>query len=213
MSSLKKYVRPFLVLGLFLGLAINFRSFIMINIIEPIAIMLWASWRIISSVNQNIYWIILIIFCSILMVRLIPVGNDDSSNFGNNFKYSSQSRVEYWQSLISNALMGKDEFEYLRDNLKKLLISLIALEERSKQTNAEDADSLSQIPLPIAIHDFIFPPKGKYKNFSKDYRVQLLFLIPRWFRKWAGKFIRPGNTGIDETLKWMESTMEINRDK
>jgi len=213
MDNLKIYLRPFLVLGLFLGLAISFRSFLMINIIEPIAVLLWAFWRIICSVNQNNYWIILIIFCLILVFRLVPDGNRNFSRSAYKYKYRAQSRVEHWQSLLTNAMMEKHGIESLRSNLKELLISMIDEEERSNPMSSEKAALLGQLPLPVSVQDLLFPPKRKHKIISGDFRFRPLFLTPKWFRGWARKFIQPDNTSIDEVLEWMESTMEINHDK
>lgn len=213
MSNLKKYLRPFLVLSLFLGLTIGFRSFLMINIIEPIAAMFWAFWRIISSVNQNIYWVILIIFCAILVIRLVPAGNNNTTNSAYNYKHSSQSRVEYWQSLLTSATMEKDGIERLRSNLKELLQRIIDEEEQSNPTSSEKIALLGKTPLPISVQNFLFPPKQKLKTFFGGLQFQPLFSTPRWFRRWATKFIQPDNASIDEVLKWMESTMEISHDK
>lgn len=196
-----------------MGLAISFRSFLMINIIEPIAILLWAFWRIITSVNQNIYWAILVIFCSALMIYLVPAGDSNSLSPAYNYMQRSQGRVEYWQSLFTNALMEKDGVGNLHSNLKELLISIIDQEERSSPMNSERLISLGQAPLPISVHSFLFPPKGKHEMFSGDYQIQLLFLTPKRFRVWVRKFIQPNNTSIDEVLKWMETTMEISHDK
>lgn len=213
MGGLKKYLRPFLVLGLFLSLVIRFQSFIMINIIEPITIMLWAFWRIISSVNQNIYWIILIICCSILVIRLFPAENSNILNPTYNYKHRSQSRVEYWQSLLINAMMDKDGIEYLRFNLKELLLCMIDQEQQSNPTSSEKVALLGKAALPISVQGFLFPSKQKHKFFFGSVRLQHLFSTPRWFRRWTRKSIQPDNTSIDEALKWMESTMEISHDK
>ena len=213
MNNLKKYLPPLLVLSFFLGSAIGFHSLIMTNIIEPIAVLLWAFWRIVSSVNQNNYWMILIVCCSILALRLVSAGNRNHPNSAYNYKHRVQSRVEYWQSLLTNAMMERQGVEHLRSNLKELLISMVEQEEHSNPGNSEEFVSKGQTPLPISAHDFLFPPKRKYKMFSGGYPLQLLFLTPGWFQRRAGKFIQPDNTPIDEVLKWMESAMEINHDK
>ena len=212
MSSLKIYLRPFLKLGLLLGLIIGFRSFLMINIIEPIATMLWIFWRIFYSVNQNIYWAFLIIFCIILVIRLVPAGNGSSPKSAYSHKHGSQSRVEYWQSLFTDAMMEKHGVEYLRSNLKELLLRIIDKEGQSNLTSSEKIALLREVPLPISVQDFLLPPKQKHKIFSGGLQLHPLFSTPRWFRKWVSKFTQPDNTLIEEVLKWMESTMEISHD-
>jgi hypothetical protein len=210
MNNLKKYLPPLLVLGFLLGFAVGFRSFIMLNIIEPIATIIWASWQMISSVNQNIHWTVLIICCAILAIRIVPVGNSGSSNSAYSYRHRLQSRVEYWQSLLTNAMMEKREVEYLRSNLEELLLSM---DERQERRNSGEIALKGQTPLPASARDFLFPPKQKLKVPSGSYQSQLLLLTPGWFRRWVGKFIRPDNTSVDEVLKWMETTLEIKHDK
>ena len=212
-NLIKKYLRPFLVLCLFLALVLWFRSFLMMNIIEPIAILLWAFWRIITSVNQNIYWMVLIVICLILVIRLVPSGDDNSPSPAYNYVYKSLNRVEHWRILIKDAILGKEETEYLRDSLKKLFISVIAQAERSDPTDLEEIIATEKIPLPIAAHRFLFPPKGMGGMFSTSRRLNIMFLTPRWFRRWAGKFIQQDTTSIDKILEWMESEMEISYDR
>lgn len=200
-----------LVLGLFLGFAIIFRTFLIANIFEPITVLVWAAWRSVSSVHQNIYWIILVLICSIPVIRLIPFRRNTSVSAYRD-GYSPINRVEDWLTLMKNASLGMAETEYLRDNLKRLLISVQQLERfpamKLDQIAVQEAASLS-----LAVHRFLFPTKEKDKMPSNDFRLQLLFLTPKWFRRWAGKVFQIDNSAIEETLIWMESRMEINNDQ
>jgi hypothetical protein len=110
-------------------------------------------------------------------------------------------------------MMEKEGVEYLRSNLKELLLAMIDQEEQSNPINSERIVSLGKASLPISAQDFLFPPKQKSKIFSGGLQLQSLISTPRWFRRWVRKSIQPDNTSIDEVLKWMESTMEISHDK
>lgn len=205
MKHLQNSWRSFLILSLFLGFAITFRAYLITNIFEPIAMLFWAAWRIVSSVHQNAYWIILIVICAIPVIRLIPFGQDmPSSAYGDD--YSSINRVEDWLMLVKNAPLGVDETEYLRNRLKRLLRSTQQL-ERFPSAKPDETS------LPLTLRRFLFPTKDKHNKSPGDYRLQLLFLTPKWFRRWAGKKLQINNTEIDETLTWMESLMEINHDQ
>src|SRR5512146_1253383 len=127
MKYLQNSWRPFLVLSLFLGSVIVFRAFLIVNVFEPVSMLFWAAWRILSSVHQNIYWIILVLICSIPVIRLIPFRRYTS---GSAYReaYSPIDRVEDWLRLMKNAPLGMAETEYLRDGLKRLLISVQQLE-------------------------------------------------------------------------------------
>ncbi len=211
MKYLQNNWRPVLVLSLFLGFAIIFRTFLMVNIFEPIAMLFWAAWRVVSSVDQNTYWIIVILICSIPVIRLIPF-RPNTSDSAYRDVYSPVSRVEDWLRLVKNAPLGVDETECLRDRLKRLLLSVQGF-ERFSSINLEQIAAQEVTALPLAVRRFLFPAKEKHKMLSEDFRLRLLFLTPKWFRRWAGKRFQINHTDIEETLAWMESQMEISNDQ
>ena len=210
MDRLKKYMPPLLILILFVSLVVSFRSFLMINIIEPIALMCWAVWRIVSSVDQNALWIILIVFCSILFIYLFLSGKDNITSSAYHDTYNSLNRVDYWRTQIKNAALGKKENDELRDNLKELLITVIVREERSDSTDLEEIVEKGQVSLSLAAHQFLFSPKGKREIFSITHQLKAILLAPRWLRKWTMKLIRQDNTSIDEIIRLMEAELEIS---
>ncbi len=171
----------------------------------------WVAWRIMSSVHQNIYWITLILICSIPVIRLIPFRRN-TPGLAYSDEYSPVNRVEDWLMLLKNAPLGMDETEYLRNRLKRLLISTQQL-ERFPSVKLDEIVVPEGTSLPLAVRRFLFPTKDKHKKFPGDYRLQLLFLTPKWFRRWAGKFFRIDYPAIEETLTWMESLMEISNDQ
>ena len=213
MGSFKKFIVPFLILFIFLTLVFNFRSFLLTNIVEPIALLSWAAWRIVSSVDQNIYWIFLIVFCSILIIFLGLSRNDISPKSAFNDIYLSLNRVEHWQALIKDAALGKKESECLRDGMKKLLMTVIAQTSRSNSTEIEESIANEEVSLPLGAHRRLFPPRGKHEMFSRSHQLNIIPLVPIWLRKWAGKFIHQDNTWIDEILRWMETELEIHYEK
>jgi len=193
------------------GLAINFRTYLVTNVFEPIAILLWASWRIVISVDQNIYWMILILFSSILMIRIAPFRRKTPGKVYSEDR-SPVNRVEDWLRLMKNASLGMDQTEYLRDSLKRLLLSIQQV-ERFHSMNLDEAVKTEVPLLPPAVEHFLFSSKRKRTMFFGDYRMRLFFLTPKWFRRWAGTALQIDNTAIEETLSWMESVMEISNDQ
>lgn len=211
MKHLRNNWRAFILLSLFLGLALFFRTFLIMNVFEPIAVLFWAAWRIVSSVHQNIYWTILIVICLILMIRVIPFRKNASGPaYGD--EHPLPNRVEDWLRLMKNASLGMDETDYLRDSLKRLLISIDQLDGFHTMKPDETA-MLEAGLLPETVHRFLFPAKGIRNMFSGDHRLQVLSLTPKWFRRWASKVFQIDNPAIEETLAWMESLMEINNDQ
>lgn len=200
MKYLQNNWQPLLVISVFLGLIIYFQSFLTTNIFEPIAVLFWALWRMICSVHQNYYWTILILVCSILLIRSIPF-RGNSASLAYREEQCPPSRVEDWQRQLKNASDGTSQTEYLRDSLKDLLNS-IYLVEQSHTMKVEEA------VLPETVRCFLFPAKKKHSD-----RLQILLFMPKWFRRSVSKVFQTDNTGIEETLAWMESTMEISNDQ
>lgn len=212
MDRFKKYILPFLALGSMVSLPVVFRSFFMTNLVEPVAYLLWAIWGIVRSVNQNVYWVILIIVCLLLMIRLIPPDTSNTPSRAYTSKYSRPNPVEYWQTIIQNAINGRNEAEPLRDGLKKLLEGVIAQVERSDPRSPDEIPGIGKVPLSPAAQRFLFSSKGQSGMFSENRRFDILYFAPKWFRRWAGKFIQQDMILIDEILERMETEMEISHD-
>lgn len=212
MDGLKKYALPLLALVLLAGLAVGFRSFFLRNLIEPVAFLFWAAWRIVASVNQNIYWMVLLVICAILLLRLVPAGEDGAPRPAYNYRYESPNRVEYWQRLIEDARLGKDEMEQLRDSLKKLSKSVSAQGSQPEPSALEEIWETGNSPWSSRARRFLFPSKEQVGLLSIGRGFGFPSFIPRRLRRWAGKFIPQDTAPMDEILEWMENEMEISHE-
>ncbi len=205
MNRYQKYLLPVLVLSLLVALALVFRSFFITNIITPIAVLFWAVWRVILSVDQNIYWAILITGCAVLAVRLISFGDRQSSNPAYNYQYPSPNRVAYWQTLINDLSYGKDQAEELQTNLRKLFLTAIEETKRS-EADLEEVLATSQMQLSVRAKRFLNPEK-------QTGRPLLLGFIIEWLNRLTGRSARENTAAINELLEWMESEMELRNDQ
>ena len=213
MDRFKDDFLPILILFLLVSLVIIFRSFLMAYIIEPVVLLCWVVWRILSGVDQNIYWIVLIVFCSILFIRLIPFGTDKSPHSAYDYTYNPLNRVEYWRTLIIDADLGKNESEYLQDSMKELLITVTTQVERSDPTDSEEMIVKGSASLPLAAQEYLFPSRRKHGRFSIHHQRNIKFLVPTWLRRWTRKFMHQDHSLVDEILRWMETELEINYEK
>lgn len=210
MDSRKRYVLPLLVLISIAGIAIGFRSFIMANIIEPIAVLCWALWRIIASVNQSIYWLLLIVICLVLVFRLVPVENDNRPNPTYTYRYKSPNRVQYWQTLIHESILGREEGERLRVNLENLFTSVNAKSGRSGSKDSDEVMAKGQRQLSLRATRLLFPQKRSAGTFFQDHRLDIRSFIPKRLQMYAGKFVPQDTTAIAEILEYMETEMEMS---
>lgn len=212
MDSHKRYTLPLIVLISLAGIAVGFRSFFMANIIEPIAVLFWAFWRIIISVNQNIYWMILIIICLMFVLRLVPIEKDNQPNPAYTYKYRSPNRVEYWQALINESMLGREEGERLRVNLENLLTSVNAKSGRTGSKDSDEVIAKGQRQLSLRAMRLLFPQKRRDRAFFPDHRLDIKSLIPKRLQGWAEKFVPQDTTSIAEILEYMETEMEMSHD-
>lgn len=213
MDKLKRFVFLILVLSAFAGTTVGFRVFFMTKIIEPIAVLFWTAWRIIISVNQNIYWMILIVICSFLMFHLLPVRRENSSSPAYTYRYKSPNQVEYWQTLMEESILGKEEGERLRINLENLFKSINAKPGRNVSSDLEENAANGQIPLPLRMKRCLFPSKQSDSVYFQNHHFGIMSIIPKRLRRWAGKFISQDATAIDEILEYMETEMEMSHDR
>jgi len=213
MNKFVKYLPILLLLSLFLGIVLGFPTFVTIYIVEPVAVLLWAAWRIVASVDQNVYWALLIVLCSMLMIRVFSSGNSSPPSPEHPHKRESATRVERWQALFTEAARTDDSSAALRDNLGNLLVSIIGQVEQHAPANVEEALCWRQVPLPPAARRYLLTTGPRSKWWHHDYRSYVLSRMPGWFRRWAGQPDIPDSARIHELLGWMESVMEIRHDR
>lgn len=212
MNKFKKSIPTFLIFILLVFSIVFFRSFLMVYIIKPIALLCWAIWRIIASVNQNIYWVILIALCIIFIVRMIPFEDGKPSKPSYVYSYKPPTRAEYWRNLIIDSVLGKNENEKLRKNMKELLIKVISQIEGINAMKAEKLVEKRIIHLSPSAYKYFFLSNKKGLRFQEN-KLNNIYLLPRWLRKFGRKFIHQNNSMIDEILDYMETELEINDGK
>jgi hypothetical protein len=209
MNIFKKYLIVLLVLGLLMSGLESVRSFFMANVIQPIALVVWIVWRVIASVDQIVYWILLILACFIFVMRLIPTTGDDKLKAAYNYAYRSGNRVEYWKSLMTDAAPGKEDSVILHDSLKKLLVSAMQDTKESAPFDLEKAVTSKEIRLSLEAQHFLFPPQRSRRKPSSQWNG----LLSAWLRRKIGRNENQDTKAIEEILGWIESEMEINNDR
>ncbi len=211
MKAFREKPLPFLIPLLFLALIIGFRSFFMSYIINPIVLGFWMVWRTLSSLDQAIYWTALIIFCVLLFLRLIFYRQDKRPNLAYSYSYRAPNWVDYWRTLIDDALIGEYESEPLRESLSEVVIKIITQVEKPENMSTDEFIKEGTMSLPPAVQEYLFPQSGEHKTFLSQLRNKLFTSRWVWWRK--RKYIHEQNALMDEILKWMEAELEINNGK
>ena len=134
MKKLAKYGLIPVALGLVLGTALLFPAVLLKGIIEPIAAVLWAAWRVVTSVQQGVYWGALIVGYVILIIRFLPRENSDPASPAYRHRNEPRTQVERWQALLKGTGVGADESVNLRESLMNLVASTIGQERKGGTT-------------------------------------------------------------------------------
>lgn len=196
----RAWLGPALILAATAAMIIFLRSFLVRLILEPIAWLLWAGWRLAASVDRGVCWALLVLVCAAVVIRLASAGfgshDDDQDMHGSD--PDARSRIDHWQAVAARARLGKEGRAALRTSLGLLAASVAEATRRrpphhlSMEVPTSTAESLlsSQIPRrpvtpPVtALLNWLFPGRGR----------------------------RADSRATEELLDWMESAMEITHE-
>jgi hypothetical protein len=213
MSPLKRYLLPLLILLIIASFIIGFRSFLMTNIIEPVALLFWAIWRLVSSVDQNTYWMFLILLCMFLVIYLVASGRRRAPGSAYHEINNSLNRIEYWKKLIKDSSLGSRDREYLQSNLRNLFNAASTQADRLDLYGSSDIPIQEMDSLSPSAHRFLFPPKEKQRGISRNQQLDIISFTPKWLRRLIRRIFYKDNSLIDEILQNLENKLEMNNEK
>jgi hypothetical protein len=193
----------------------SFWPFILKNIIEPISLVTWLLLRIfVLSIDQKYYWGAIIFVVVIFLFRLLP--QDQTVVQPEDFLDSNASikNIGYWRTLFTLTKYDSHDLETLKRELTHLLLSLYASKQRTSTSFIlYDALQKGELPLPEHIHTFLFPDEPKKSGWSLNKFMQSVRKAPqKWMRRWTGQETAEYYRMIDETLSFMETSMEMKND-
>ena len=203
-----------ILLGLSLLLGILFHSFILDNIIKPVALVFWVFRRILLSVDQKIYWGLLIFSAmAVVFFRLTRSFSTEESSPppGSN---ATLMEIDSWRTSIYLTGEEIEKFNTLKQELGWTLVSLYALHQPGKaQWEIYEAIKQQQIPLPLPIYDFLFPgePSGGKRSFRQI--LQIIWGAPgKWARRSTGRDLAEYYQSIESVITYIESLKETKHD-
>lgn len=212
MDRIKRLTLLLLFLFFSFSLVVIFRSFLMFYIIEPIALVFWVFWRIVWSIDQNIYWSVLVVIYTILFIRMIPYWKDTYHISAYDYTEESINRVEYWKTVIEDDGLGMKKSDQLNDSINELLMSVINEEKQYESKDLETMIAGRKMSFPPQASSYLYPSKDKHRLYPTNHRRSIISLMPRWIRSRVRKYIHQDYSSVDEILTWMENELEINND-
>jgi hypothetical protein len=200
----------FVVLILLIG--IFFWPFILNNIITPTAAVVWLLLRIfILSIDQIYYWGASIIIVLVFLIRLLSL--EQATVSAGDFQSANETilDIQHWRNLFTVAEDGVRDEKILKQELTHLLLSLYASKQQTS-TNylVYEALQRNELPLPEHIHTFLFPNEPEESKQPLRRLIQFVRTTPRkWMRRWTGKETAEHYQMIDEVLRFIERSMEV----
>jgi hypothetical protein len=203
-----------LLLGLVLLSGVLFHSFILEILVRPLALVVWLSWRVLLSIDQKVYWALLIflaLFYALICLVPGPVASERSVPTEPSITLDG---VHGWHMSICFPAGGVENPTLLRHALEKMLVTMYT----SKQSElpywqVHEALKQRQIPLPEPVYAFLFPAEPPPGRQSFKRILQAIWHAPgKLARRWAGRDVTEFYQSIEQVLNFMESSLEINRD-
>jgi hypothetical protein len=189
------WVAPALIVTVLAAVVAVFWTPVVGLILEPLAWLLWAGWRVLASVDQEIWWVILAVACAVPIIRLFDtqLRLHDVSRSGETTDSGAGGRAEHWTNRAAGLAQGDGGREALRGDLESLAASVA---------------EATRLPLPSGL--------GREQASSK--RPSARRAAPGWagagLLHWMpGARRRADRRAIEELLKWMEVALEIRDDE
>lgn len=116
----KAYLFAFIGLALLVFLLLLNLTTVMDFFIGPLAHSFWVIGRVFLSIDQSVYWLVLIAVVMVTAFRLLPLRPAQSSRYQYTGDLSSTNRVEYWRTLFGKP-NNPTRASITRENLTRLL--------------------------------------------------------------------------------------------
>lgn len=203
MSKPIRLLLIWIILFLLAGLILHYREIFVGNVIEPIALVIWALWNLVSSIDQRLWWGGVIVLSLMITLRLIPSSGAYLHNPAYSYESCPQSQFDFWQAMINSSDRNR-----LRSALKDLVLKVMA---ESSQYQSPDIDevNLSSTSLSAETQAYLLEPGRKRTFFQGSPRLWLQYFV-------SGKFLGQGRSDIkkeldliNEIIHWMETELDI----
>ena len=191
-------------LFLIVGIGFHFRAFFLISVIEPIALIIWTFWMLISSIDQRLCWGAVIALCVMITFRLIPSSEPKLQNQVYAYEFRPQSQMDYWRGIL-----GQGDHDILRGDLKNLLLKVLATSNKYQALESDEINIASTL-LPVKTQEYL-NNAGKKRPRSNWHSMQTF--LSSLFLSVGRKKTKKELDIINEVVQWMETELDINYEK
>lgn len=186
-----RYILFSLALTLLIVLAYWFQAYFHAFVIKPIAGILWLVYRTLSTVNQEVYWALLILTTLILIFGMTPNQNEGLDRLAYQSSIHENNRVAYWGGLLKSAEESENDRLALQRKLEALNRSIEALTEGNNE------------------EDILLPPFRC--NFQRRiWLAWMSFYLSRLIQRTVAHETTELEKHVDIIVKSMETQLEVH---
>jgi len=178
------------------------------TLILPVALLLWAFLRVFLSLDQTVYWVLLIGVGFLITIRSLSVDTAVRTEGMQPVTRLPASRVAAWRAMIASGNRSREARLTLQKSMTGLLLSGAANEERGQPGFMQDPDDILRRMLPDRLSAFFSADRtGKAYWPSTGWRA-----LPGRVKSWIHRSTRrpPIDTfdSIEEILHHLEMYLE-----
>ena len=197
------------IIGAVLVLILASRSFLYVTFVQPITIFLWAAWRVMGSVNQNVYWTLLLALGLLPLIWMMFSNKGSAARSAYLQEPLPPGHIEQWELLLAGANGSQKERERFHEEWDRLLQSVEAQAGRSELIDvSQDAraqvGSSPKVPSQIA--------SAAPERWHAPQVPGIFLLLPDSLQRRMSRFIKTDDRWIRESLRWMESALDNPND-
>ena len=194
----RSWIAPALAVTVLAAVVVAFRGTIVSLILEPLAWLLWAGWRLLASVDQQIWWVLVALACAVPVIRLFnsQLRLHDVDRPPEAWESSPGGRVEHWISRAARLAESEAGRRALRADLESLAASV------GETTRMSLPPDLTRERAPARQASLATPPH----SLAERAAAELVGLLPGYRR-------RADLQAIERILNWMEGALEIRHDE
>jgi hypothetical protein len=200
-----------LLLGVGLLVAILFHSFLLDNVVVPVATLFWLLWRLVQSVHQALYWGLVIAAAGAVVVYRLLRALMALETTLESAPETILKSVAYWRTWVEMSDPESQTAHAFQRELSQMLANMYAAREPEPDfRRLREALRLGQLSLPPRVYAFLFPDQASPAEQPWRQTLRRWAGMPRkWIRRATGREKADYRQVVGEMIAFMESLMEI----
>jgi len=187
-----------------------FWNYVYNQLVVPVEYVLWLSSLILRSISQTVYWILVFLVSSIILLRNIGKPGRVERITPQQHTRVERGRLHYWATKINVDLESQFKSKDLSNALKTLLVTVRAHKHYLTIAEAREEYEKDEINLPIFIREIT----KRLENIQQDEHPRLTTRIARilqalGFQQNMKSGITLEDLQLESMIQYLEKELEI----